>query len=250
MGKAAVAFACGLLSRQSIRYPLIPFSMLPLRDDIRSSRFPAATLGIIAVNFLIFLHELKLGPRLEDFLLTFAVIPARYAVPDVAAILTVFSSMFLHGGWIHLLGNMWTLWIFGDNVEDRLGRARYLALYLGSGLAAALLHIYTNAGSLVPTIGASGAIAGVMGAYFRFYPQAKVETLVPPFFFGPVFELPAVLFLGWWFLLQFFNGAMSLGARGEGFSGIAWWAHVGGFLFGFAICLFAPRTRRRAAADY
>src|SRR5213075_1073350 len=122
-------------------------------------------------------------------------------------------------------------------------RARYLALYLASGIAAALLHIFTNAGSVVPTIGASGAIAGVMGAYFRFYPLAKVETLIPPFFFGPTFVLPAVLFLGWWFLLQFFSGAISLGARGEGFSGIAWWAHVGGFLFGFLICLLAPPRR-------
>jgi rhomboid family protein len=224
--------------------------MIPLRDNIPASRFPAATLGIIALNVLVFLHELKMGPRLEDTLLSFAIIPARYTEPDVAQLFTFpeqvfafFSSMFLHGGWIHLLGNMWTLWIFGDNVEDRLGRTRYVALYLGSGVAAALLHIYTNAGSPVPTIGASGAIAGIMGAYFRFYPRARVETLVPPFIFGPTFVLPAVLFLGWWFLLQFFNGAISLGARGEGFSGIAWWAHVGGFLFGFTICLFVRSTR-------
>jgi membrane associated rhomboid family serine protease len=224
--------------------------MIPLRDNIPASRFPAATLGIIALNVLVFLHELKMGPRLEDTLLSFAIIPARYTEPDVARLFTVpeqifafFSSMFLHGGWLHLLGNMWTLWIFGDNVEDRLGRARFLALYLGSGVAAALLHIYTNAGSPVPTIGASGAIAGIMGAYFRFYPRARVETLVPPFIFGPTFVLPAVVFLGWWFFLQFFNGALSLGARGEGFSGIAWWAHVGGFLFGFTICLFARSTR-------
>src|ERR1043166_3199879 len=123
--------------------------MLPLRDDIPSSRFPAATLGIIAVNCLVFLHELKLGGRLEDLLLTFAIVPARYTVPDVAAlynlpqqIIAFFSSMFLHGGWVHLLGNMWTLWIFGDNVEDRLGRGRYLALYIVGGLAAALVHIF------------------------------------------------------------------------------------------------------------
>src|SRR5207248_2779021 len=136
-----------------------------------------ATLVIIVVNVLVFLHELNMGRRLEETLLGYAIIPARYTVPDVAQyftlpqqILAFFSSMFLHGGWIHLLGNMWTLWIFGDNVEDRLGRVRFVALYLASGVAAALLHIYTNAGSLVPTIGASGAIAGVMGAYFRFYP--------------------------------------------------------------------------------
>jgi len=226
--------------------------MLPLRDDIPSSRFPAVTLAIIAANLLVFLHELKLGPQLEDMLVQFAVIPARYTQPEVAEQFTAsqqlfafFSSMFLHGGWVHLIGNMWTLWIFGDNVEDRLGRVRYLALYLASGVAAALMHIYTNAGSLVPTIGASGAIAGVMGAYFRFYPFARVETIIPPFFFGPTLVLPAVVFLGWWFFLQFFNGAISLGARGQGFSGIAWWAHVGGFLFGFTICLFARRTPNR-----
>src|SRR5882672_8409261 len=222
--------------------------MLPIRDDIPSSRFPAVTVGIIAVNVLVFLQELKLGPRLDDMLVEFAIIPARYTVPDVARLFSLpqqvfalFSSMFLHGGWLHLLGNMWTLWIFGDNVEDRLGRVRYLGLYLAGGLAAALLHIFTNAGSGVPTVGASGAIAAVMGAYFRFYPHARIQTLVPPFFFGPYFVLPAVLFLGWWFLLQFFNGALSLHASGQGFSGVAWWAHVGGFLFGFTVCLFARR---------
>lgn len=227
--------------------------MLPLRDNIPSSRFPAATIGIIVLNVLVFLHELKVGRHLDQMMLDYAVIPARYTSRDVAAYFTlpqqvfaVFSSMFLHGGWLHLLGNMWTLWIFGDNVEDRLGRARYLTLYLASGVAAALLHIYTNAGSLVPTIGASGAIAGVMGAYFRFYPHARVDTIVPPFFFGPVFVLPAVLFLGWWFLLQFFNGFMSLGVRGPGFTGVAWWAHVGGFLFGFGVCLFVSTRKRRA----
>src|SRR5262245_56554999 len=212
--------------------------MLPLRDNIPSSLFPVVTLGIIILNVLVFLHELQLGPHLEDLLIQFAVVPAHYTNAEVAHQFTLsqqlfsfFSSMFLHGGWVHLLGNMWTLWIFGDNVEDRLGRTRYVLLYLACGVAAAILHIITNPGSEVPTIGASGAIAGIMGAYFRFYPGARVETLIPPFFFGPIFALPAVIFLGWWFLLQFFNGAMSLGARGHGFAGIAWWAHVGGFAF-------------------
>jgi len=228
--------------------------MIPIRDDIPSSRFPVVTLAIIVANVLVFLHELKLGPHLQDLMLTYAVIPVRYTSPEVAhlfslreQIFAIFSSMFLHGGWLHLIGNLWTLWIFGDNVEDRLGHARYLALYLAGGVAAALLHIYTNAGSPVPTIGASGAIAGVMGAYFRFYPYARVETLVPPFIFGPTFVLPAVLFLGWWFLLQFFNGALSLGARNTSFTGVAWWAHVGGFLFGLTVCLLARRRRPAAA---
>jgi membrane associated rhomboid family serine protease len=222
--------------------------MIPLRDDIPSSKFPAATLSIIVINVFVFLYELRLGRHLEDLLTSFAVIPAVYTNPEVGHFYTAsqklfafFSSMFLHGGWLHLLGNMWTLWIFGDNVEDRLGRTRYVMLYLAGGIAAALMHIFANANSQVPTIGASGAIAAVMGAYFRFYPHARVETLVPPFFFV---VLPAVLFLGVWFLLQFFNGAVSLGARGPGFSGVAWWAHVGGFAFGFVICLFARRESR------
>ena len=225
--------------------------MLPIRDNIPSRRFPAITLALIAANTLVFLWELQLGPRmLERAFVELAIIPVRYSIPEIAEsfslseqVLPFFSSMFLHGGWLHLIGNMWTLWIFGDNVEDRLGRWKYLLLYLASGVAAALLHIYTNLGSQVPTIGASGAIAGVMGAYFRFYPQARVETVIPPFIFGPYFDLPAVLFLGWWFLLQFFNGALSLGAGANGFGGIAWWAHVGGFVFGLVVCLFARRPR-------
>ncbi len=223
--------------------------MLPLRDDIPASRFPAATLGLITINVLVFLYELSVGPQLEEFLLIFGVIPARYTRPEIAEhftfsqqVFAFFSSMFLHGGWLHLLGNMWTLWIFGDNVEDRLGRGKFILLYLASGVAAGLMHIYSNPGSEVPTIGASGAVAGVMGAYFRFFPHARVQTVIPPLIFGPIFVLPAVLFLGWWFFLQFFNGALSLHARGQGFSGIAWWAHVGGFGFGFVACLFARRA--------
>jgi len=225
--------------------------VLPIRDNIPSRQFPAATLAIIAVNTLVFLWELQLGPRrLEEAFVELAIIPIRYSNPDIAQFFSFseqirpfFSSMFLHGGWLHLIGNMWTLWIFGDNVEDRLGRWKYLALYSASGVAAALVHIYTNLGSQVPTIGASGAIAGVMGAYFRFFPHARVETVIPPFIFGPIFVLPAVLFLGWWFLLQFFNAALSLGAGANGFGGIAWWAHVGGFAFGVAVCLFARRPQ-------
>jgi membrane associated rhomboid family serine protease len=220
--------------------------MLPIRDNIPASRFPVVTLGIIIINAVVFLKELALGPHLEGMILNFGIVPARYTHPEIAhyfdfpALGSIFTSMFLHGGWMHLLSNMWVLWIFGDNVEDRLGRARYLLFYLAAGVAAALLHIFTNLGSTVPTIGASGAIAGVMGSYFRFYPWAKVETLIPPFFF---FDLPAILFLGYWFLLQFFNGTASLHASGRGFGGVAWWAHVGGFIFGFAICLMIPQLK-------
>ena len=144
---------------------------------------------------------------------------------------------------MHLIGNMWCLWIFGDNVEDRLGHIRYLLLYLASGLAAALVHVVTNIGSAVPVLGASGAIAGIMGAYFCFFPRARIEAIIPPFIFWPI-VLPAVVFLGWWFLLQFFSGTFALAGRAQQFSGIAWWAHVGGFLFGLSVCLLI-RTRRR-----
>src|SRR3954468_21753052 len=150
--------------------------MLPLRDDIPSRTFPGVTIAIIVVNILAFLHEVRLSDNLNDFMLTWSLIPIRYTNHSVAAhfniveqVLPFFSSMFLHGGWVHLIGNMWVLWIFGDNVEDRLGHLGYLGFYLLSGLAAALLHVFTNLHSSMPTIGASGAIAGVMGAYFRFY---------------------------------------------------------------------------------
>ena len=229
--------------------------MLPLRDNIPSSRFPIMTLGLIAVNVLFFLWEASMGRRLEGALRELAIIPMRYSNPDVARFFSIeeqivpfFSSMFLHGGWLHLIGNMWTLWIFGDNVEDRLGHAKFLVLYLAGGVAAALMHIYTNLDSPVPTIGASGAVAGIMGAYFRFYPHARVETVIPPFFLGPYFVLPAVLFLGWWFFLQFFNGAISLSVGERGFGGVAWWAHVGGFAFGVAVCL--PARRRPPGYSY
>jgi membrane associated rhomboid family serine protease len=224
--------------------------MLPLRDNIPSRRFPAVTLAIIILNVLVFFQELKLGPYLEDFMLSWGIVPARYtSVAQVFSlsekVLPLFSSMFLHGGWVHLIGNMWVLWVFGDNVEDRLGHFKYAGFYLLSGIAAALLHVFTNLHSTVPTIGASGAIAGVMGAYFRFFPHARVETLIPPFIFGPYLALPAIVFLGFWFLLQFYNGALSLHGRGNAFGGVAWWAHVGGFVFGLAFALLAGRARER-----
>jgi rhomboid family protein len=227
--------------------------MIPLRDNIPSRRFPGVTLGIIIVNVLIFFQEVRLGPYVQDVMFTWGIVPTHYTgaaegLRLAGKVLPLFTSMFLHGGWVHLIGNMWVLWIFGDNVEDRLGHFRYLGFYLLSGLAAAFLHIFTNLHSEMPTIGASGAIAGVMGAYFRFYPSARVETIIPPFFFGPFFNLPAVLFLGFWFLLQFYNGALSLGARGQTFGGVAWWAHVGGFVFGLVIALFAGRTPERREA--
>jgi membrane associated rhomboid family serine protease len=217
--------------------------MFPVRDDIPSQRYPIVTVTIILLNVAVFFFELMLGPRLQEFMLSWGIVAVRYTAPDVAGLFTwreqllpFITSMFLHGGWTHLFGNMWSLWIFGDNVEDRLGRFRFLCLYLLGGVVAALLHIYTNADSAMPTIGASGAIAAVMGAYFRLYPHARVVMLIPPFFFGPFFTVPAVLFLGWWFILQFFNGTLSLLAKPSQAGGIAWWAHIGGFVFGALLC--------------
>jgi membrane associated rhomboid family serine protease len=226
--------------------------MLPLRDDIPSRTFPLVTISIIVLNVLAFLHETRLGRSLNDFLLTWSIIPIRYTNHSIAQQFNTFeqaipflSSMFLHGGWVHLIGNMWVLWIFGDNVEDRLGRFGYILLYLAGGIVAGLVHILTNPASAMPTIGASGAVAAVMGAYFRFFPHARVHTIIPPFFLGPIFELPAILFLGGWFLLQFYNGTLSLAARGSAYGGVAWFAHVGGFGFGMLVTflLYARESR-------
>ena len=214
------------------------------------------TLAIIAANVVMFLFELALGPQLDAALIDWSIIPRLYTDPEIASqfggselVLRCFSSMFLHGGWIHLLGNMWTLWIFGDNVEDRMGHLRFLGFYLLGGLVASGVHVMTNADSVVPTIGASGAIAGVMGAYFRFFPHARVEAVIPPFILGPIFELPALVFLGWWMLLQFFNGTLSL-ISGNTFGGVAWWAHIGGFMFGIALSLTMPRRPPLLQASY
>lgn len=223
--------------------------MIPLRDTVPSSRFPIVTLCIIGVNVLVFLAEINLSPwALEDAFRTWGVVPLRFTHPRLPVnYLTLLSSMFLHGGWMHIIGNMWSLWIFGDNVEDRMGRGGFLLFYLLSGLAAGAVHIVTNPASTVPTVGASGAIAGVMGAYLLLYPHATVVTLIPIFFFLQVVELPAVLFLGFWFVTQLFSGTLSLAAAGAQAGGVAWWAHIGGFVVGF---LWAVPLRRRGAVLY
>lgn len=232
--------------------------MIPLRDDIRSRRVPVMNYALIAVTSVVFLLQLSgegAGPSLVE---EYGMIPKRVLHPDepvlvedvvrtfvgfqrvqreaapsgVPAWLTVLTCIFLHGGWMHFLSNMWFLFIFGDNVEDRLGRGGYALFYVGAGVAASLVHLLTNAGSPVPTIGASGAIAGVMGAYFLLYPHATVLTLIPIFFFIEIVHLPAVFFLGFWFILQFFQGTLAITSTQS--AGVAWWAHVGGFAAGFA----------------
>ena len=210
--------------------------MIPLRDIIPSRTTPYITVAIIVVNALAWFYELALPRReLTQFLQLHGVVPASFSVP------TLFTSMFLHGSWSHVIGNMWYLWIFGDNVEDRFGHGRFVVFYLLCGAIAALGHLLMNSSSMLPTIGASGAIAGVMGAYFIMYPQSRVLTLIPIFYFD-VIEVPAIVLLGFWFLMQLFNaGAVATATSGTG-GGVAFAAHVSGFLVGMAgVLVFRKR---------
>jgi membrane associated rhomboid family serine protease len=211
-------------------------TMIPIRDLNPSRGTPVITYGIIAICVLTFFYELTQGRQLHSFLLEYGLTPIRYSNPQIAVrfsfpeqALPFVTSMFLHGGWMHLIGNMWVLYIFGDNVEDYLGHERYLLFYLLCGVSAGAIHLLTNLDSSLPTVGASGAIGGVMGAYFILYPRARILTLLPIFFFFTFIEVPAYVFLGFWFLLQFFSGTVGSLAGGGGSGGIAWWAHVGGF---------------------
>ena len=212
--------------------------MIPLRDVIPSRTFPFVTITIIVLNALAFMLELSLDPRaLNQFLYTYGVVPGDFHAP------TLITSMFLHGGWSHILGNMWYLWIFGDNVEDQCGHGRFVVFYLLCGIAAAMGQVLINPTSMLPTIGASGAIAGVMGAYFVLYPQSRVLTLIPIFWFE-VIEVPAIVLLGFWFLMQLVNaGAIAATASTTG-GGVAFAAHVAGFLVG-AGGIFVFRRRER-----
>lgn len=219
-------------------------AMIPIRDQIPSKSYPVVTRGIIGVNILVFLYQMMQGENIERFVYLYGLVPARYSVPEVAAhftsgeqVFALFSFMFLHGGFLHILGNMWFLHIFGDNVEDRMGSTRFLLFYLLCGWVSGFAQLWANWTSTVPTIGASGAIAGVMGAYLILFPGARIITLIPIFFIPYFIEIRAVVFLGIWFLFQFFYASLS-GPEGGG--GIAWWAHIGGFVFGMiAVKLFS-----------
>lgn len=227
--------------------------MFPIRDTLRSRTFPMATYGLIVINVIVFLFETSLTPdRFDVILNSLGIVPANFSPIQPLSIVSLFTSIFLHGSWFHLISNMWTLFIFGDNVEDRMGSTRYLVFYLSAGLIAGLVHaivILFSSGAesfeaWIPTIGASGAIAGVLGAYFLLYPRAKVTTLILILIFPWFVDIPAVLFLGFWFFAQLFPGFLSLGAFGGAFGGIAWWAHVGGFLFGLVMVNFFALPRR------
>src|SRR5581483_2505526 len=212
--------------------------MIPLRDVIPSRTTPYITVTIILLNAVAWLFEISLPPReLNQFLFVYGVVPAQFSAP------TLITSMFLHGSWMHVIGNMWYLWIFGDNVEDRLGHGKFIFFYLLCGIVAAFGQIAADANSTLPTIGASGAIAGVMGAYFVLYPRSRVLTLVPLIIWWEIFELPAIVLLGFWFLMQLFSaGTIAVTASSHGSGGVAFMAHVAGFVFG-AISVLILRAR-------
>jgi len=224
---------------------------LPLTDHIRRRSFWFITLALLIANVWVFFFELAQGRGINRLVSLYGIVPARYITRFGFAKLTVagflvpiFTSMFLHGGWLHLLGNMLFLFVFGRSVEDRYGHFKFLFLYFLSGFAGAILHIILNAGSRMPSIGASGAIAGVLGAYFVSFPRARITTLIFLIFFFWTIELPAILVLGYWFLIQFVTGYQMLAIQSATGGGVAWWAHVGGFMTGLALAVvFRPVQR-------
>ena len=226
--------------------------MIPLRDVNPAGRHPYVTVGLILANAALFFYELSLGPQgLEAFLFDSAFVPARVFEEGAGglgfATTSIALSMFLHGGWMHFLGNMLFLWVFGDNIEDELGHVRYLLFYLAAGYAAALAHAYANPASGLPAIGASGAIAGVLGAYLLLHPKAPIVTLIFLGFFITTARVPAIVYLPIWFVIQLFSGVASVGARTAAEAGgVAWFAHIGGFVAGpLLVFLLRPRGGRR-----
>jgi len=219
--------------------------MIPLRDTQPSYSTPFVTIAIIVANVMVFLHQVSLEPyELNHFIARYAIVPDRFQYIDLL------SSAFMHGGWMHLIGNMWFLWIYGDNVEDVLGHGKYLAFYLLCAIAAGLVHVMLAPYSRVPTLGASGAIAGVMGAYLIKFPHSRIITLVPIFIFFTTMEIPAVIMLLYWFVLQVFSGVGSIGYSNVSGGGVAWFAHVGGFVAGMMlIYLMGTRERFRSRKD-
>lgn len=232
--------------------------MIPLKDMTPRRSFPIITLVLIVANFIVFFHQISLSPHAARALvMTYGLVPAkiqlalagRYAMGR--ALLPVFTCMFLHGGWLHIIGNMWFLWIFGANVEDRLGSVPYLFFYLICGLGSGVAEAAFAWGSPIPSIGASGAISGVLGAYILFFPRSRILTLVPLFIIWFLWRIPAVLFIGLWFIVQFLSGVGSLSAaHSELLGGVAWWAHVGGFVLGLFLAGIFAGSRRERPADF
>lgn len=234
--------------------------MIPFRDANPSHRFPIVTVTIIAANVLAFFYQLSLSPpQLEAFIWHYGFVPAYFIgaldIPHAGLLQSALVSMFLHGGWLHLIGNMWYLWIFGDNIEDRLGHFKFILFYLTAGLAATAAHFLMNLGSALPSIGASGAIAAVLGAYMVTFPHARILTLLPFFFIWQIVELPALLVLGFWFVIQFLSGLGDVTQRmmtAQEAGGVAWWAHIGGFVAGILLIklMGAKRQQRRRPYSY
>jgi len=217
--------------------------LIPLRDSIRSRHFPVINVLLIAVNVLVFLYEMTLPEKQVDILFrTYGLVPAKFATAGTASVVPLLTSQFLHGGPLHVGGNMLYLWVFGDNIEDRMGHLRYLLFYLLLGAVSGFTHLLFNFNSTIPTVGASGAVAGILGAYFITYPRSRILALIPLVVFWSVTEVPAVVFLFLWFVLQLASGVASVGSSQVG-AGVAWWAHIGGFVAGAAL-VRVFRTRR------
>jgi len=227
--------------------------MIPLNDNVRRQTFWFSTFALILLNTAVFAYELSLGPSINRFIVTFGLIPAHYTTAQGAIVFTgpaaflvpVLTSMFIHGGWLHLLGNMLFLFVFGRSIEDRYGHSQFLLLYFVSGFGAAIVQILFNMGSRIPTIGASGAIAGILGAYLISFPTARITTLIPLLIFFWIIRIPAFLILVYWFVIQFIAGHQMLAIESATKGGVAWWAHVGGFVLGMFLALVMPKRQRR-----
>jgi membrane associated rhomboid family serine protease len=228
--------------------------MIPFKDNIPSRRFPFMTMMIIIANIAALIYEMSLPwEGLDNLIGSYGVVPSKLqqVEHDPLGVLgkmagSLVSSTLLHAGFVHLLGNMWYLWIFGNSIENRMGPVRFLLFYLSCGMTAGLTHIAFNLNSPIPTIGASGAVAGVLGAYLVSYPFARVLTLIPFFIIWPIVELPAILILGFWFVVQLFNGTAAVSSTSDVMGEVAWWAHIGGFIAGILLLrVFASRPRQR-----
>jgi membrane associated rhomboid family serine protease len=235
--------------------------VIPLKDMTPRRSVPWMTLLLIAVNIIVFVHQVMLPASAADlFIRTYGLVPVKIGLALAGrhytleqAMLPLFTCMFLHGGFLHILGNMWFLWIFGANVEDRMGSVPYLLFYLICGIGSGVAEVAFSWGSRIPSIGASGAISGVLGAYIVFFPRSRILTLIPLFIIWFTWRIPAVVFIGLWFAMQFLSGVLALNTTASAAGGIAWWAHIGGFLLGMVLArVFAPATVPRAPAylDY
>jgi membrane associated rhomboid family serine protease len=226
--------------------------VIPLKDETPRRSTPVVTLLLIAANVAVFFYEISLAPRAQDALIrTYGLVPQRieyalagtHGVTYAHAFGALVTCMFLHGGWLHIIGNMWFLWIFGANVEDRFGPLTYFLVYMVCGIGSGISQVAFSWGSPIPSIGASGAISGVLGAYLMFFPASRILTLIPLFIIWFTARIPAFIFILLWFAVQFLSGLGSLGAAGTG-GGVAWWAHVGGFVLGLLIALESRSASR------